>query len=811
MDKSKSKYVKQIVITGYILLFLVGAISIGFLYFEILKANKPNTEKVTKNQQLLDLSDALATLYKAESSGRNSDFIISEKGFSMYNQLIDSAVYTMKRIKRNDHSDYDVKLDSISYLLAQKKTSIAKIRVLNHQYNNESNFTAVKYKLLKARDSLRKSMKKVDLTKSTRAVAREFGEYMSEILTEKELDSLSRPFVSDAELMASYDKTLSELIEREDKLRNELKLRESELQAENRILSGKIQVLLNSLEGEILNKSYVEIAESQDNMKRTTLVLLWAGVIGVCLLILFGYIILRDLTRQQNYRSQLEKLNLENDMLLRSKTMLLATVTHDLQSPLGSIIGFSDLLKKTPLNTTQQQYVSNISNSSEYILNLVNDLVDFSKLENNRIKIQNVPFNPKKLIETTFNSLKQNALDKDILILYDVDEKLDRKVISDPYRVKQILTNLVTNAIKFTQIGHVKISCRKENNQILFEIQDTGIGISQEKQSLIFEEFTQAHPDIEKQFGGTGLGLTISKRMVEMLGGKIWVESEFGVGSIFRFSVPYVEEEIEIKSDENEEIDTSYLEGKKILVVDDDKMQLTLMEALFENYPVELKTLNDATQVIALLEKEKYDLVFTDIQMPKKSGFRLAEKIRRHPLPKVNDIPLVALSGKRDLTLEDFTDKGFTYFIEKPIQMRDMLVVMDYIFKGKIAPQPVINKTQEEYITEDKLYDLASLKQFTGEDESALQNIIKLFIDTNYQNIHELKANVDDMDKVAQTAHRMIPMLKQIHSSEIVALLEKLEDKKINESDIDKFIEGLVKKIEKLLKELSNYIQVHEQ
>lgn len=807
----KSKHVKQIVITGYVLLFLVGAISIGILYFEILKANRPKSEKVVKNQQLLDLSDALATLYKAESSGRNSDFIISEQGFSIYNQLIDSAIYRMSRIKRHDHSDYDLKLDSISDLLSQKKKSIAKIRVLHHQYNNESNFAAVKSRLLKARDSLRKSMKKVDLTKSTRFVEREFGKYMSEILTEEELDSLSRPFVSDAEVMASYDKTLSELIEREDKLRNELKLRESELQAENRILSGKIQVLLNSLEGEILNKSYIEIAESQDNMKRTTLVLLWAGLIGVCLLILFGYIILRDLTRQQNYRDQLEKLNAQNDMLLRSKTMLLATVTHDLQSPLGSILGFSDLLKKTPLNPTQQQYVANILNSSEYILNLANDLVDFSKLENNRIKIQKVPFNPKVLVENTFNSLKQNALDKDILLLYDVDEELNRKVISDPYRVKQILTNLVTNAIKFTQIGHVKISCRKENNEILFEVQDTGIGISSEKQSLIFEEFTQAHPDIEKQFGGTGLGLTISKRMVELLDGKIWVESDLGVGSTFRFSIPYVEEEIEIKFDESEEIDTSYLEGKKILVVDDDKMQLTLMEALFENYPVELKTVNDATQVIAMLEKEQYDLVFTDIQMPKKSGFRLAEKIRRHPLSGVNDIPLVALSGKRDLTLEDFTDKGFTYFIEKPVQMRDMLMVMDYIFRGKLAPQPTLTQSDEENRKDDKLYDFASLKQFTGEDESALQNIIKLFIDTNYQNIHELKANIDDVEKLAQTAHRMIPMLKQIHSFEIVTLLEKLEDKKINEPDIEKFVEGLVKKIEKLLRELSKYFQVHEQ
>lgn len=795
----KSKSVKQKVITGYVLLFLIGALSIGFLYNEIVKANSPQIDIALKNQQLLDLSDALVTLYEAESSGRNREFITSEKGFSKYNELIDNAIKRMQYVNKQESSVHNIKLDSIAILLGQKKVSISKIRDLYLQYNNESNFSAIKITLQKVRDSLRKATKRIDFTKSSREIEREFGNFISEILTESQMDSLGRPFITDTELLSQYDRTLTELILKEDILKSELMQREHDLQIENQVLSNKIQVLLKSLEDEILDKSYLEIIESQNSMERTTLVLLWVGVLGVILLVVFGWIILKDLAKQQEYRKKLEELNNENAMLLRSKTMLLATVTHDLQTPLGSILGFSGLMKKTLLDTTQGQYLSNISSSSEYILNLVNDLVDFSKLENNRIKIQEVTFNPKQLVETIFHSLKQNALDKDILLLYDVEPSLDANLISDPYRVKQVLTNLISNAIKFTQNGHVKIIGKKIEDKLVFEIQDSGIGITEEQQMHIFEEFTQAHPDIEKQFGGTGLGLTISKRMVNLLGGTMWVESELGKGSVFAFSIPYIKDENHKADIKIKDMDASFLEGKSILVVDDDKMQLSLIEALFSTYPIKLTTLNDATKVIPLLGEEHYDLVFTDIQMPKKSGFELIRKIRNHTNPQIQNIPVIALSGKRDLNLEDFTKRGFTYFVEKPLQMNKAFEVLEYIFRGT-TKQPETNSLP--YIETDKLYDLTLLNQLLLNDPEAVKEILKVFLDTTKKNIEELKDNTDNIESLAQIAHRMIPMLKQIECYEIVLPLEKLEDKLITPEKTEEYIEKIINILRQLVTKL---------
>ena len=797
----KAKSIKTKIIIGYVLLSVVGVVSILFLYNEILKAGKPKTEIFSKNQQLIDLSDALTQLYTAETTEGNTSFLSSNREFSNYNKLIDGVIRKMQNFKKHNSQIPDSRLDTISLLLKQKKSSIAQIRKLNTQYTNESSFITLRKKLQETRDSLRNSAHKVDLSKSSRGMFRELGEYFSFVVADQKLiDSISRTPVSEAELLAHSDKIITELIVREDNLKNELRERENTLQLKNRELSGKIQFLISSVEKEILDNSYAEIIQNQKDIEKTTLFLSWAGVLGVLLLLFFGWIILRDLTQQQKYRDKLEELNQENSMLLRSKTMLLATVTHDLQTPLGSILGFSDLLKKTNLDSTQKQYISNISNSSDYILDLVNDLVDFSKLENNKIKIKKVAFNPKQLIENTFNTLKKNAIDKDIVLLYEIEDTLDTNIVSDPYRVKQILTNLVTNAIKFTQKGHVKIIGKIKDKNVLFAVEDTGIGITEDQQKLIFEEFTQAHSDIEQQFGGTGLGLTISKRMVELLGGKIQVESESEKGSVFMFSIPFIKAENEREKDKNTTINTDFLKDKNILIVDDDKMQLSLMEALFSNYPVHLTTENDATKVISLLEKDKFDLIFTDIQMPKKSGFMLVQKIRNHQ--QISNIPVIALSGKRDLSVEDFTEKGFTYFLGKPLQMDEALQVMKAIFEKRKIGIPFDSDFKNDSENTNNLYDLSSLKQFIADDIDALKNIISIFLDSTKTSIEELKNNSQDLEKLSQTAHRMIPMLRQIESLEVVFLLEKLENKEISLDKTESYIQDITKKMDILTNKL---------
>ncbi|MDM1514672.1 sensor histidine kinase, partial [Myroides odoratimimus] len=235
------------------------------------------------------------------------------------------------------------------------------------------------------------------------------------------------------------------------------------------------------------------------------------------------------------------------------------------------------------LDNKQQKYVNNIKSSSKYITNLVNDLTDFSRLENNKISIQQKAFNPKELVDNTCNILVPNAENKNIKLNWTTEESLNSNFVSDPHRIKQILTNLVTNAIKFTQEGGVNVSVTREKEYIIFKVTDSGIGIASNQTKNIFNEFQQAHDGIEKKFGGTGLGLNISKRMIELLGGTIHVDSVLNEGSTFTFTIPIIEAEedanITVHSNDLQTVFHS-LNEINIVVIDDDKVQLQLMEEI---------------------------------------------------------------------------------------------------------------------------------------------------------------------------------------------------------------------------------------
>ena len=607
----------------------------------------------------------------------------------------------------------------------------------------------------------------------------------------------------------AFEGVLTKLIIKDNKLKYQLFKKEQKMLDENRIISDQLRIVLSSLEKQILEKSYVKINESKTAIDNIIQTIAWVGAITFCLLLIFAYIIIRDLTINQNYRNQLEKLNSEKEDLLRSKMMLLATVTHDIQTPLGSVIGFSDLLKNTEINSKQNQYLDNIKHSSNYILKLVNDLVDFSKLENDRIKIEKVSFNFKDLIESTCKPLEPNAENKGIELNWDVEEILDNNYVSDPYRLKQILTNLISNAIKFTQEGSVEVVAKIEEGNIEVSVLDTGIGIAKNKQKAVFKEFTQAHDGIEKKFGGTGLGLTIAKKMLRLLDGKIKVDSEENKGSIFTITVPAIKSGVQKIEEKPAVVDSQYdfLRNKRILIVDDDVMQLSLIKEIFLNYPVKVTTLVDASKVRNLLEHEQFDLVLSDIQMPNIDGFELVRIIRNNNNPKIASIPVIALSGKRNLNPEDFTSKGFTAFHPKPLKLEELLRLMESIFNGK--PMNVFVQVADAK-RDEKLFDLTSLNKFTQDDPASLKLILDTFIASVAENTSVLKEAVASMDehKMSEVAHKMIPMLKQMEVYTISDLLEPIEDAVLDfdKTQMEDYANLIFEKLDELVIELKKCV-----
>ncbi|WP_286913400.1 hybrid sensor histidine kinase/response regulator [Flavobacterium sp. UBA4197] len=796
----KAKSLQFKVVIGYFFLIVIAIISVWYIYSEILKIATPKETASEENKKILMISNVVTNLYASEAVGRAAMLTESKSSIREYHRLLDSINAEIETIKTDAEENQLAKFDSIQMLLQKKRRSISEILNFRKKYSHENNLDKAITKIYNVKDSLVLNFQPISRARNNSQIRK----FLDNVLNPHQRDSLSILPVSNDSLVLAFEKIISDVVTKENRIKSQLFMREQKLLDENRVISDQLRNVLTSVEKEILQKSYQKINDSKYAISKTTKNIAWIGAAALLLVLLFGLIIIRDLNINQKYRQQLERLNSEKEDLLRSKTMLLATVTHDIQTPLGSVIGFSDLLKNTPVTPKQLQYLDNIRHSSHYILKLVNDLIDFSKLENNKIKIETINFNFKDLIENTCQPLVPNATNKGIQLRWDVPEELDALYISDPYRIKQVLTNLVTNAIKFTQEGSVSVSVSKDADWISIAVTDTGIGIPKNKQKAVFKEFTQAHSGIEKKFGGTGLGLTIAKRIMELLGGSISLESKEHTGSTFTVKIPNVKapDQNRHSVSDNQEKKYDYLENKQLLIVDDDPMQLKLMEEIFANYPVSVTTTTDASKVVALLKQNHFDLVLSDIQMPKMDGFELVEKIKQDA--SIREIPVIALTGKRDLIQEDFIRKGFITFHPKPIQLDKLLQQLQAIFEGNT---PVEIKYDTAVESTEKLYDLSSLNQFTQNDKTALNNIIKVFIKSSTENMEALNtaAQNNDWDAVAQLAHRLIPMLKQMEAYAIVDRLIPLEDKTLDLKAADRtvYLKTLTDQMNNLIEKLN--------
>ncbi|RZJ98100.1 MAG: HAMP domain-containing histidine kinase, partial [Flavobacterium sp.] len=245
-------------------------------------------------------------------------------------------------------------------------------------------------------------------------------------------------------------------------------------------------------------------------------------------------------SKTESYKTQLEIANAKAKKLLNDREQLISTVSHDLKTPLSTIVGYSELLSNSDLNTKQKHYNKNIKSSSEYISKLVQDLLDFTKIEAGKIVVEPIPFSLSVVIDEVAKNIQAVYSQKEIDLRINIDPEFTKNIVTDPFRLRQILSNLIGNAYKFTLKGSIAIEAKIIDENVSISVIDTGIGIKESSQKIVFEEFTQANDGIEKIFGGTGLGLTIAKKMAETLNGTLKLESKFGYGSTFTIQFPLV-------------------------------------------------------------------------------------------------------------------------------------------------------------------------------------------------------------------------------------------------------------------------------
>ena len=574
--------------------------------------------------------------------------------------------------------------------------------------------------------------------------------------------------------------------------------RKRTLQRLDHALSARIDSLLKGYEQETLLRAREEAEYQKAVRHRSATIISGIAAGAVVLSVIFLVMIWRDVTRSNRYRRQLEEANRFAEELLASREKLMLAITHDFKAPLGSIMGYADLLSRLTVDGRQRFYLDNMKTSSEHLLKLVTDLLDFHRLDLHKAEINRVTFHPARLLEEIYVSFEPLTSAKGLSLKCEIDPELKGTFISDPLRLRQIVNNLLSNAVKFTSEGGITLTASFvpkgdpafSGNHLKLSVIDTGKGMEPGDRERIFQEFTR-FPGAQGE-EGFGLGLSIVRMLVQLLEGRIEVDSVLGKGSTFTLRVPLypvaLNDTSEVNEQKNENSSSSPVQtpALHILLIDDDRIQLTLTSAMLAQSSITSVACLQLDELLEALRTDTFDVLLTDVQMPAMNGFDLLNLLRASNIPQAKTIPVIAVTARSDMQREEFLKHGFAGSLHKPFMVNELFAELDIEKRetGLVTPQ---NHVETDAVQTDRVateavpasaLNFAALTAFSGDDPDAAKSILESFVTETRLNADRLRQALDaeDTDGIAAMGHKMLPLFTLLGANELVALLKELED-----------------------------------
>ena len=829
--KERNRFITGKVVVGYLLLIAIAVYAVSYIYNIVEQVAVEDFSDNQNRTKIYLVTNTLSLLYESEALGQ---LIVMQQGeITHFNRTLNKARHNLDSLRTYITDSVQLhKIDTIELLLERKRWNARRLLDTWKEANTDSLYIVNFERIMAIPDTVINELQvqeRIEVKQDTVVVPRRkrgFFRRLAEAFAPAKEDTsivVNSTFqVIKDTLVNAYNPTdtivsvlrsIQDSVTWQRKRLMELLIeRAANLRYSNSIITQEINQMLRDIEEEEVNASLARLYKKQTLVHAASRKIGLIAVSSILVALLFLALISHDISRSMFYRKQLEKAKLVAENLLRSREKLILTISHDIRAPLSSIMGYIELLQRRHPDARQQYYLENMRSSSDHVLSLVNDLLDYQRLESGQIELHRLPFRVPALFQEIGMSFRPLAEAKNLQLEWVLQpEEMEQVYLGDTIRLRQVVSNLLSNAIKFTDEGKVSLIVSIEQEEsyqyaLVILVRDTGPGIPYEERERIFGEFARLYGT--EQVEGFGLGLSITRKLVQLMHGTLTLESEEGEGSRFKVCVPlplagnqFMAVDMPTKEADPEEalptLDPS-LAGQQVtcLLVDDDPLQLALTEELLKQSQVEVVCCTNPRKVCEWLRSRSFAVVITDIQMPQMDGYQLLRMIRESGMEGADRLPVVALSANVGKEQEHYREAGFTAFLNKPFTAAQLISLLNELLKVRL--EPCVG------------FDFSSLTAFAGEDSEASMGILRTFIEETQKSIEGLMAARAATDRVeaGRIAHKLIPLFAMLGANSLVQHLRLLEkqDPELPSNTWSQLLDEVVAQAQSLVEEAKNHI-----
>ena len=610
-------------------------------------------------------------------------------------------------------------------------------------------------------------------------------------------------------------------IEQQNQITKEkLMIRESQLAITGSEIWEQFYSLISKMENEVSGLIKKKAMAANLQAGKTYRWLAMFSLTGTLLAILVLFIVVRYVRKTFAYQNALENSKVEAEKLARIKEIFMANMSHEIRTPVAAISGFTEQLLHDTFDDNTTRILKIIKSSSDHLAKIIDDILDFSKLQNDRLILEKVHFNISHIIKDVYALFEKQAKRNNTKLSYSLNPNTPPLLLGDPYRLKQIMINLISNAIKFTKDGEVQFniwSTEKQSGDIelFMECIDTGIGIDESKINFIFEDFTQGEVSTARKYGGTGLGLSIVKKLIDLHHGSIVCESTKNHGTKIKCCMPYLTgDEKQLKSDIVPSLSVpEEIKKLNVLIVDDEEYNRLLFKTILNRWKVKYSVAVNGIEALELIKINRYDILFMDVRMPGIDGLKITQFIRDELKIKRTDMPVICISAVSIKTdWKKYEKAGMDAFLPKPFTEKMLLTSILSVIKDdtSISIDNTFPEQKEKSAYTEKI-NLHNLYHIAGGDEQFVRQMLITFLETTEQGLKAMSKAVEmrQWETVAELAHKMSPPCRHLGVMDLFNFLRRIEENIKEQADIetvDSLIKESIREFEDLNKLLNEQI-----